>query len=1002
MDYSAFVVYFFASIVIGSISFWAISRLWRETSVSRYLAIAGSWAIVCVVSYFIRVTSDSFDVFAWMTTLHLICIDFALFFFVIFTSYYTEYNGTKRFHGFMVLTSVVMVVDIVALVVNPFKNIVVEFVRREPEPLYSKIMYGAQSPLYFLHIALAYVFIFAILGMLFKRLLDVPKEFRRQYTYTVVALVTILVFNALSVFVQGNQGYLNYSVSAYCLMVIFMYLFAYRYSAYIMLSYYKDSVFENVDQALVLFDYRGKLVMRNTKALRMLSNVSFESNMNRAQFEEMCEISVDDERKLESVSMQCFVKSSLQVVSLRCDFRKLRNMSRQLLGYLYIFSDIGLESDPLTGFHNWDSFKNFVMENPKRFSYPLTAIVVDLNNLSVMNSLGGKEHGDQVLISLAEVLRKTFPKESYYVRGENAKLIILCYNMSSKEVDERMDYVQVDFSYHFLYAVKIVHDEQEGLLKAVETADKSLLQKKLVNQDSKHSEVLNALLKALRECNSEMDKHVKNMQYYCKKIGEKLNLSDKEQSDLSLLCVLHDVGNIGVSRELLHKPGSLTREEWRAIQTHVEKGWQIAKSSENFADVADAIRHHHERWDGKGYPDGLTRESIPLLSRIVSVVDSYDAMLSKRAYRPAMTKEDAEVELRACAGHQFDATIVDEFLQILKDEETQEIASEMEENVAPGLVYDAMASMKARIMETEKNLTHVRIIRYSRYIIDANMKIVSVDDMFETMTGYSREDIREGNLTQKSLIPAEDLTEYLCLVAETIANAPIAYFEHRLLCKNGSQIYVFCMGKQFYDSAARETRTEIIINDCSNTYAMRMMANDEKKKAENQRRYWENTYRRDSLTGVLNRSAFQSDVEEKLLDENVKVMLMMIDVDHFKKFNDTYGHRAGDKLLVTIAQIIQKSLRGSDLACRMGGDEFAAALFFDKKCESSFMRVRAQEIFDKISSQLAEEEVSTGLSMGAVIAENSNMTFAQLYESSDKALYKSKGDGRGCLSIIDD
>ena len=164
-------------------------------------------------------------------------------------------------------------------------------------------------------------------------------------------------------------------------------------------------------------------------------------------------------------------------------------------------------------------------------------------------------------------------------------------------------------------------------------------------------------------------------------------------------------------------------------------------------------------------------------------------------------------------------------------------------------------------------------------------------------------------------------------------------------------------------------------------------------------RQWEDTYRKDSLTGLLNRSAFQSDVEEKLLDSETKVMLLMIDVDNFKNYNDTYGHRAGDEYLVFVANTVRGSLRDSDLACRMGGDEFAAALFFKKENDTEFMHSRARQIFDRISNKLAAAEHPTGLSMGAVVAEHENMTFKQVYEASDKALYKSKKDGRGRLSV---
>lgn len=1005
MDISMLNSYAAVSLVIVVFTIWAIARIWKLGAAGKCLSVAGIWAIVSVVSYFVRVMSGSVSVFSWMTTVHLISIDFALYFFAAYILYYTEFKEVKKVEIAKKIFQVVIAIDVVALLINPFFNVVVDFVFRDPVPLYSKITYGSEHFLYFMHISIAYALIASVLALVSVRICLTPKEFRKQYTTTLVALSIILLANFCSVFIYGNRGYLNYSVTAYCLMFDFMYLFVYRLSKYIMLAYYKDSVFENVDQAIVLFDYNDRLLIKNTKAMKLLSNVNFERGLMRPKFEELCNVALGSETDLDIAMVQNFVSTPFGELPCRCDFRRMKNTDGQLLGYLYVFSDIGFETDSLTGFHNWSGFKNFAEENLNRFTTPLTVVVADINNLSTINSVSGRDKGDQILKSFAEVLKKTFSGNSYFVRGENAELIVICLDMSFALISEKMDYVQADFSGHFLYVVQQTDDGRTDILAAVENAEKTLRQKKMLNSKSKHSEILNAMKKMLREYNSDADAQVKRMQLICQKLGERVGLVDNQPSELQLLCVLHDVGNIGIPREILNKPDKLTPEEWKKVQTHPARGSQIAKSSKNFAAVADAILHHHERWDGNGYPDGLRCESIPLLSRIFAVVDSYDAMTHKRSFRPAMSKDVAIAELRACAGTQFDSSIVADFLAVLKKLENDPEYVELEKNEKEGKVdsgeftLNAMASSNGGLGGEKLSERHVHSIRYSRYILDAKNNVVSVDNMFEVMTGYSREHIREYGLSQMDLIPQEDQTEYLCLLSETIANNPIAYFEHRMRCKNDTNIYVFCIGKLFYDSAARETRTEIIIHDCSNTYAMKMLAMDEKAKGEKQRQSWENMYRKDALTGLLTRSAFQSDVEEKLLDDNVRVMFLMIDVDEFKQYNDTFGHRAGDNFLVLVSQTIQSALRGSDLACRMGGDEFAAALFFKRECQTEFMCKRAQQIYEKVASMIVKENDKGSISMGAAIAENKDESFVQLYESADRALYNSKNEGRGRLSI---
>ena len=1004
MDYTVLNTYVAVSFVIVMAMAWAIYRLIPIDKPARILAASGFFSIVCVVSYFVRVTTDVIGVFAWMTTVHLICVDFTLLLFLMFVVHYTQYHTTKSFIAFARISGVFVLVDVVCLLINPFKRIVLDFGMRSPEPLYSKVIYAAQYPLYYFHMGLAYVLIFAILTVLVKRMLSVPAEFARQYKFTIVGLFVVFLFNVASVFILGNKSFLNFSVGVYALMGYVTYLFAYKFENYIMLNYFKESVFENVSQGIVLFDFEGDMLMRNTKAVRMLPTVLFDDHLSKKEFEQACNIVVDEERNLDVVPLQCTMNLKTGPVMLRCDYRKMRNSSGTLLGYLYVFADLGMEADLLTGYHKWESFKNFTLENASTFALPMTVILADINNLSVVNSVGGKERGDQMLREFARILREEFPKDAYYVRATGATLALFCYNMPRDVVAEKMEAVRKKFGAGFLYALERATEDKPNILNAVETAYKALYQKKLVDRDSKHSDLLNSLLKSLRERDPHADAHMEQLKKWSAGLGPRLNLTDKQQSDLELLCMLHNIGKIAVPTEILNKPSALTADEWRLVQGHVEKGAQIAKSAKDFAGVADLILHQHERWDGKGYPDGLSRESIPLLCRIVSVLNAYDAMLSERPYRKALTKSVAIKELRACAGTQFDPAVVAEFLQVLNESgENIAVAATAGEDPDRARLHvpsvDAMASMKAMVQELDEHVPHVHTIRYSRYILDSKNKIISVDDNFEVMTGYTREDIREKKLSQDDLIPPEDLTEYLCLTSEVLANNQIAYFEHRIRCKNGSMIYVFCMGRVYYDSATREFCSEIIIHDSSNTFAMRVMKHDESEKSQRQLRQWEDTYRKDSLTGVLNRSAFQSDVEEKLLDEETKVMLLMIDVDNFKGYNDTYGHRAGDEYLIQVARAIQGALRGSDLACRMGGDEFAAALFFKRSCETSFMHVRAGQIYERIMNVLQKEEHFTGLSMGVVVAEKEGTTFKDLYEASDKALYNSKESGRGRMSV---
>ena len=265
-------------------------------------------------------------------------------------------------------------------------------------------------------------------------------------------------------------------------------------------------------------------------------------------------------------------------------------------------------------------------------------------------------------------------------------------------------------------------------------------------------------------------------------------------------------------------------------------------------------------------------------------------------------------------------------------------------------------------------------------------------------TIHSKEDIENNIINQIDLIPDEDKTEYLCQVNANLAKSTFVFQEHKIHRKDGKDIYVLCSGRMFYDSALQKDRGEIVIVDVSSTYALKMLTDAEQNKADVRLRNWENTYRTDPLTGLLNHAAFRSDMEQRLLECTHTAVMIMMDVDRFKQYNDTYGHHNGDKYLVLVAQALQAALRGDDHACRMGGDEFAAMLFFNKSVSDDVIRERAQQIFDKVNLTVKATEGGTGISMGAVIA-RTELTFNEMYEEADNALYDVKESGRGRIEV---
>ena len=201
-----------------------------------------------------------------------------------------------------------------------------------------------------------------------------------------------------------------------------------------------------------------------------------------------------------------------------------------------------------------------------------------------------------------------------------------------------------------------------------------MYRRKLLEQKSPHNDYLTYIKTTMLEKSNETEEHEERLVKLSKKLGEKMGLSEDEQDELELVAMLHDIGKISVDKKILTKTEKLTEEEWGEIKKHPEVGYRIANATSGLSHIAEYILCHHEHWDGTGYPLGLSGTDIPLLSRIITIVDSYDAMTQDRAYRKALSREVAIKEILDHKGTQFDPVIADLFVdQVLQkeDENTQ-------------------------------------------------------------------------------------------------------------------------------------------------------------------------------------------------------------------------------------------------------------------------------------------------------------------------------------------
>lgn len=331
------------------------------------------------------------------------------------------------------------------------------------------------------------------------------------------------------------------------------------------------------------------------------------------------------------------------------------------------------EVDILTGLYNRYSFEEKIKELNYEKYLPLGIIMGDVNGLKLINDTFGHLEGDNLLKNISKILKEICHPKGYVFRWGGDEFIILIPNCGEaqceqiiKDINNRCEKVEYKFmQLSIALGEGIKYSLEEDIYECIKKVEEKVYRQKLLDKKSIKSSIMESLKKSLEEKNMETNEHTDRVAKYALAIGEKLNLKISELDELTLASTLHDIGKIGVNEEILLKPGKLTKEEFEIMKTHTEKGYRIINASSELGSVAKCVLTHHERWDGSGYPLGLKGEEIPLMARIINIVDSYDVMTTDRIYKKAIGKHEALKELKKCAGTQFDPEMVECFIKCL-------------------------------------------------------------------------------------------------------------------------------------------------------------------------------------------------------------------------------------------------------------------------------------------------------------------------------------------------
>lgn len=332
--------------------------------------------------------------------------------------------------------------------------------------------------------------------------------------------------------------------------------------------------------------------------------------------------------------------------------------------------------DKLTGLLNRQTFYAKLHELDLPQNCPMVLMLLDINGLKLINEAYGHATGDSLLNEIAIILQRPWHKAQMVGRVDGDEFAIFFPNATeevARKVSTEIQEILAEHSFlGYALSISIGYAKKEYVQTTIselhKKAEDDLLRNKFVENQGARLKMVDLLLQSLFKKSEREMSHSKRVGSLARRFGLFLGFSKEEQDALHTAGVMHDIGKIAISTRTLNKERKLSSEEWKEMQRHPEIGFNILSSVNRYAPIAEQVLCHHERWDGKGYPNMIAGEQIPLYSRILNLCDSFDAMTSLRPYRDRVSASEALEEIMRCSATQFDPTLAAKFISMIREE----------------------------------------------------------------------------------------------------------------------------------------------------------------------------------------------------------------------------------------------------------------------------------------------------------------------------------------------